>query len=104
MEGGLSEEGLMTGTSEEGTGTCMDGGREGGGWIERGKDGAREQGSKGGKLQGRHPDEGTGQYTVYPQTIPQRGLAIDTFLLQMKNSEHVYVINSVWGLGLLFVR
>ena len=35
--------------------------------------GAREQGSKGGKLQGRYPEEGTGQYTVYSQTIPQRG-------------------------------
>ena len=48
----------------------MDSGREeaSGGGIERGM-----EGSKGGKLQGRYPEEGTGQYTVYSQTIPQRG-------------------------------
>ena len=42
----------------------MDSGREeaSGGGIERGMEG--EQGSKGGKLQGRYPEEGTGQYTV----------------------------------------
>ena len=63
----------MKGTSEEGTGRGMDNGREeaSGGGIERGME--VEQGSKGGKLQGRYPDEGTGQYTVYSQTIPQRG-------------------------------
>ena len=32
-----------------------------------------EEGSKGGKLQGRYSEEGTGQYTVYSQTITQRG-------------------------------
>ena len=49
----------------------MDGGREEaiGGGIERGRKGARE----GRKLQGRYPEEGTGQYTVYSQTIPQCG-------------------------------
>ena len=36
------------------------------------------------KLQGRYPE-----YTVYSRPIPQRALAIDTLLLQMKNSEHV---------------
>ena len=41
------------------------GGRSGGG-IERGM----EQGRV---IQGRYPEEDTGQYTVYSQTIPQRG-------------------------------
>ena len=41
-------------------------GRGGGGWEGR-------DGMGGGKLHGRYPDEGTGQYTVYSQTIPQRG-------------------------------
>ena len=63
----------MKGTREEGTGRGTDSGREeaSGGGIERGMEG--EQGSKGGKLQGRYPEEGTGQYTVYLQTIPQCG-------------------------------
>ena len=54
----------MEGTSEEGTGRGMDSGREeaSGGGIERGMEG--EQGSKGGKLQGWYPEEGTDQYTV----------------------------------------
>ena len=34
----------------------------------------REHGSKGGKLQGRYPEEGIGQYPVYSQTIRQRVL------------------------------
>ena len=48
-KGGLSEGGLMMGTSDEGTGRGMGGGSEeasGGGWIVRGKDGAREQGNE----------------------------------------------------------
>ena len=52
--------------------------------------GAREQGSKGGKLQGRYPEEGTGQYTVYTcihKPSHNAALAIDTLLLQMKNSD-----------------
>ena len=49
-----------------------------------------EQGSKEMKLQGRYP-----AYTVYSHQIPQRALAIATLLLQMKNSEHVSIINSV---------
>ena len=42
-KGGLREGGLMKGTSEEGTGRGMDGGREeaSGGGIARGKGGAR---------------------------------------------------------------
>ena len=45
MKGGLREGGLMKGTSEEGTGRGIDGGREeaSGGGIERGREGAREQ-------------------------------------------------------------
>ena len=62
----------MKGTSEEGTRRGMDSGREeaSGGGIERGMEG--EQGSKGGKLQGKYPEEGTVR-TVYSQTIPQCG-------------------------------
>ena len=30
------------------------------------------EGREGGKLQGRYPEEGTGQYTIYSQTIQQR--------------------------------
>ena len=71
----------MMGTSEEGTGRGMGGGKEeaSGGGIARGKDGAREH--KEMKLQGGYPE-----YTVYSHPIPQRALAIATLLLQMKNS------------------
>ena len=60
----------MKGTSEEGTGRGMDSGREeaSGGGIERGM-----EGHQGRVIQGRHPEEDTGQYTEYSQTIPQRG-------------------------------
>ena len=81
------------GTSEEGTGRGMGGGREeasGGGLREE----RMEQGSKEMKLQGRYPE-----YTVYSHPIPQRALAIATLLLQMKNSEHVLIINSVYCLS-----
>ena len=81
------------GTSEEGTGRGMDGGRE-----EASGEGLREermeQVSKEMKLQGRYPE-----YTVYAHPIPQRALAIATLLLQMKNSEHVKIINSVYCLS-----
>ena len=53
-----------------------------------------EQGSKEMKLQGRYPE-----YTVYSHPIPQRALAIATLLLQMKHSEHVYILNSVYCLS-----
>ena len=61
---------LMKGTSDEGTGRGMGSGREeaSGGGIERGMEG--EQGRV---IQGRYPQEDTGQYTVYSQTNPQRG-------------------------------
>ena len=60
----------MKGTSEEGTGLGMGSGREeaSGGGIERGME--RERGRV---IQGGYPEEDTGQYTVYSQTIPQRG-------------------------------
>ena len=83
----------MMGTSEEGTGRGMGGGRE-----EASGEGLREermeQGSKEMKLQGMYPE-----YTVYSHPIPQRALAIATLLLQMKHSEHVYIINSVYCLS-----
>ena len=73
----MREGGLMKGTSEEGTGRGMDSGREEASrGIERGREGAwepgREHGSQGGKLQGRYPEEGIGQYPLYSQTIRQR--------------------------------
>ena len=70
MKGGLTDGGLMKGTSDEGTGRGMGSGREeaSGGGIERGMEG--EQGRV---IQGRYTEEDTGQYTVYSQTIPQRG-------------------------------
>ena len=53
-----------------------------------------EQGSNEMKRQGRYPE-----YTVYSHPIPQRALAIATLILQTKNSEHVYIINSVYCLS-----
>ena len=64
--------------------------RAGGGLREE----RMEQGSKEMKRQGRYPE-----YTVYSHAIPQRALAIATLLLQMKHSEHVYIINSVYCLS-----
>ena len=69
VEGVRVDEGNERG--RDGTGMASRREEASGGWFERGMEG--EQGSKGGKLQGRYPEEGTGQYTVYSQTIPQRG-------------------------------
>ena len=82
---------LVKGTSEEGTGRDMDmdSGREEasrGGLSEEG----REHGSKGGKLQGRYPEEdiwASIQYIHKPSD--NASLAIDTLLLQMNNGEQV---------------
>ena len=97
--------------------TSVEEGRVEGGWVdkgmERGMDSARERweggserrrdlarkgGSKSGrggrerrKRQERYPEEATGQCTVYSQNIPQHS---QTLVLQMKNSEKVYIINS----------
>ena len=60
-------------------------GRGGEGGEGRGGEG---RGGEGGILQGRYPEEGTGQYTVYSQTIHSAALALET-LVQMKNSEHL---------------
>ena len=70
---GLWEGGLMKGRNEAWTARGKDGREEAsGGAIERGREGARGA-REGRKLQGRYPEEGTGQCTVYSQTIPQRG-------------------------------
>ena len=61
----------MKGTSEEGTERGMGGGREDG--RDEASGGGIEPGREGGKLQRRYPEEGTGQYTVFSQTIPQCG-------------------------------
>ena len=62
----------MKGTSEEGTGRGMDGGRDeaSGGGIERGREVAREQERA---ISREVSCGGTDQHTVYSQTIPQRG-------------------------------
>ena len=80
----------MKGTSEEGTGRCMDSGREeaSGGGTERGMEG--EQGSKGRKLQVRYPEEGTGQYRAYSiftthPTSSQRGPCHCYFVITNEN-------------------
>ena len=70
IEGVRVGEGNERGRDEAWTARWKNGSDEAsGGGIERG----REEGSKGGKLKGRYPEEGTGHYTVYSQTIPQRG-------------------------------
>ena len=74
----------MTETREEGTGRCMDGGREGGGWIERGRKGAREGNFKGGI-----PRRALSSIQYIHKPSHNGALAIDTLLLQMKNSEEV---------------
>ena len=95
VEGGR-EGGLMNGTSEEGTGRGMDGGREeaSGGGIERGTVGARGGDFKGGILR---KALASIQYIHNPSD--NAALVIDTLLLQMKNSEQVYIINSVYCLS-----
>ena len=35
------------------------------------------------------------EYTVYSQTIPQRGPCLETLVIQMQNSEQLKIINSV---------
>ena len=65
---------------DEGNERGRDGARErgrdeaSGGGIGRGRKGVSKGASEGGKHQGMHHEEGTIQYTVYSQTIPQRGL------------------------------
>ena len=92
------EGGLVKGTSEDGTGRGMDmdSMRE---EASRGRlsEEGREHWSKGGKRQGRYPEEGIGQYIHKPSD--NASLAIDTLLLQMNNGEQVYIINSVYCLS-----
>ena len=64
-------------------------GGEGRGRILEGRGREWREGEGRGKLHGMYPDEGTGQYTVHSQTIPQRGLALETLVLQIQNSEQV---------------
>ena len=62
------------GRGGEGRGGEGRGGEEGGeGRGGEGREGRGGEGRGGGKLHGRYPAERTGQYTVYSQTIPQRG-------------------------------
>ena len=80
-------------TSEEGTGRGIGGGREeaSGGGIERGREGAREGNFKGCILRRAL----TSMYSIHKPSH-NAALAIDTLLLQMKNSEQVYIKNSVY--------
>ena len=89
----------MKGTSEEGTGRGTDGGRDeaSGGGIERGREVAREGNFKGGILRWALASI---QYINKPSH--NAALAIDSLLLQMKNSEQVplvYIVNSVYCLS-----
>ena len=51
---------------------------------------------KGGKLQGRYPEEGIASIQYIHKPSDNASLAIDTLLLQMNNGEQVYIINSVY--------
>ena len=68
-------------------------GREGMGGEGRGgegKGGEEGRGGEDGKLHGRYPEEGTGQYTVFiHKPSHNAALALETSVLQMKNIEHV---------------
>ena len=94
VEEGRVEGGRVDDGNKRGRNGARHGRREGG--SERGglREERMEQGSKEMKLQGWYPE-----YTVYSHPIPQRALAIATLLLHMKNSEHVYIINSVYCLS-----
>ena len=48
------------------------------GLSEEGREQGRKRATEGGKRQGRYPEAGTGQYTVYTQTIPQCNPALET--------------------------
>ena len=87
----------------------MDGARErgeGGSEQRRGEQrskGGRKGGRDGGKLQGRYPEEDTGQYTVHKSTHNE-ALALETLVLQMKNSEQVYKLCIMMRGNVLFDR
>ena len=77
----------------------MDGARERGeGGSEQRREGATERGAReecgrkgyreGGKLQGRYPEEDTGQYTAH-KTTHSATLAIATLVLQIQNCKRV---------------
>ena len=71
VEGGWVDKGTERGMDSRGKD-----GREAasGGGIAREREGASGEKEPGrGKLQGRYPEEGTGQCTLYSQIIPQRG-------------------------------
>ena len=87
----MSEGGLLKGRNEAWTARGKDGGRK------RAEEGLSEEGGSKGerKLQGRYPEEGTGQCTVYSQTTNNAALGLETLVLQMTNSEQVYIINCV---------
>ena len=57
----------MEGRAGQGRGGSGEEGRAG-----EGGQGREGRGGEDGKLHGRYPEEETGQYTVYSQTIPQR--------------------------------
>ena len=99
----VDEERVDGGMVDEGNERVRDGSRTAG-RRKRAEEGlseeAREQGSKGWKLLGRYPEEGTGRYIIYIHKLPHNAaLAIVTLLLQMKHSEQVYIIKSVYCLS-----
>ena len=86
----------MKGTSEEGTGQGMDSGREeaSGGGIERGMEGSKE--AREGNVKGGILRRALASIQYIHKPSHNAALAIDTLLLQMKNSEQVYIINYVY--------
>ena len=85
----------MKGTSEEGTGRGMASGREeaSGGGIERGMEGSK--GAWDGNFKGGILRRALASIQYIHKPSHNTALAIDTLLLQMKNSEQVYIINYV---------
>ena len=82
---------------EEGRAEGMEGGREGGGGAGREQGDGGERGNKEVREGGREHGKGGIQYIHKPSH--NAALSIDTLLLQMKNSEHVYIKNDVYCLS-----
>ena len=87
VEGGRVDEGNERG--RDGTGHGRREGKRGG--RKRAEDGLSEEGRE----YGRKGERETSREVVYSQTIHKPALALETLVLQMTNSEHVYIINSV---------
>ena len=75
-------------------------GREvGSGGRKRAEEGLNEEWSKGGKFKGGILRRTLASIQYIHKPSHNAALSIDTLLLQMKNSEHVYIINDVYCLS-----